>query len=272
MARPSAALARAGLALAALLALGCGPAAALGNRITVFAASSLTQPLGGVIEAYGARSPDTVRGIYGASGMLAQQIVNAAPVDIYVAADPAWMAFLRDRGLVVAATIRPLAGNRLVLLGGAGVALPHDLRRALTEVQPRRIGIADPETTGSGRYAMQALRSLKLDAVLKTDLLVALNDPAAVGMVERGELPVAFAYATDVARLPGGHVVATVPDGLHEPIVYSAALVAGGQAAARGFLDFLTGPEGQRILADAGFLPPPAVAPPSAAAPAPHQP
>lgn len=242
------------------------PAEALTNRVTVFAASSLARPLETVIEAYGARSPDIVRGVYAASGMLADQITANAPAAIYISAHPAWMTALRQHGLVTETSVRPLAGNRLALLGGVGVTLPDDLRAALKQVRPRRIGIADPDHVASGRYAMQALRKLGLADGLKDDLLIAANDPAAAGMVDQGEIPVAFGYATDARGAAATHVVTVVPDGLHDPILYSAAIVTGHEAEARGFFDYLTGPDALRILEQMGFLPPPAAQQPTAAA------
>ncbi len=255
------------LALLALCAV-YRPAEALTSRVTVFAASSLAQPLETVIEAYAARSPDIVRGIYAGSGTLADQIVADAPADIYISAHPSWMASLRQRGLVTEASIRPLAGNRLALLGGAGVKLPDDLRAALNQVRPRRIGIANPEQVASGRYAMQALQKLGLAGAMKDDLLVAANDPAAVGMVNQGEIPVAFGYTTDALGAAAVHVVTVVPDNLHDPILYSAAIVTGHEAEAKGFFDYLTGPDALRILEQLGFLPPPVQQPTVAAAPA----
>ena len=136
-------------------------------------------------------------------------------------------------------------------------------------MRARRIGIAEPESVASGRYAMQALRKLGLADKLKDDLLIAANDPAAVGMVDQGEIPVAFGYATDAFGPTTVHVVAVVPDDLHDPILYSAAIIAGHEAEAKGFFDYLTGPDALRILERMGFLPPPAAQPTAAAAPAP---
>jgi molybdate transport system substrate-binding protein len=246
-----------------------GPAEASGNRITVFAASSLSRPLEAVIDAYGAQSPDIVRGVYAASGMLADQIATHAPADIYISAHPAWMDTLRRRGLVVESSVRPLVSNRLVLLGGARVKLPSNLRAALRQVRPRRIGIADPDRVGSGRYAMQALRKLGLADGLKNDLLIGPNEPAVIGMADQGEIPVAFGYETDTYGATALHVVAAIPDDLHDPILYSAAIVAGHGAEARGFFAYLTGPDALRVLTRMGFLPPPAAGPTAVSAPAP---
>ena len=50
-------------------------------------------------------------------------------------------------------------------------------------------------------------------------------------------------------------MVGTIPASLHEPIVYSVALIAGCVSPlATRFFEFLTGPEGRAAFARAGFL------------------
>lgn len=243
------------LAVFALL-LSDRPAAALTRHVTVLAASSMARPMNDILAAYAMRSADKIRGIYGASGTLARQIETGAPADIYVAAQPAWMDYLRTRHRVRDDTVRVLAGNRLALIGGLGVKLPNDVRRALEQVRPRRIGMADPATVGSGHYAMQTLKALGLWDSIQPDLLLVENDPAVFGLVERGEIPVGFAYATDAFGLDRLHVVALVDETLHDRIVYSAAIVAGRESdpAVRDFFAFLTGQQAAEVLRNRGFL------------------
>lgn len=245
------------LAAFALL-LGVQPVAALTRHVTVLAASSMARPMDDILAAYAMRSTDKIRGIYGASGTLARQIEAGAPADIYIAAQPEWMDYLRARHQVRDDTIRALAGNRLALIGGLGVKLPNDVRRALEQVRPRRIGMADPATVGSGHYAMQTLQALRLWDSIQPDLLLTENDPAVFGLVERGEIPVGFAYATDAYGLDRLHVVALVDDTLHDRIVYSAGIVTGSdvEPAVRDFFTYLTGPDAAQILRKRGFLQP----------------
>ena len=52
--------------------------------------------------------------------------------------------------------------------------------------------------------------------------------------------------------------VVAVPDGANVPATYGGVVVKASpnQDAAKAFLDWLAGPDGQAILAEFGFLPP----------------
>ena len=85
--------------VAALLALAPGQGLPLTKPITVSAAVSLTESLTAVAEAY-ARTGATVRFNFAASNILARQIVNGAPVDVFISADEAQMDVVAAAGLV----------------------------------------------------------------------------------------------------------------------------------------------------------------------------
>src|SRR5687767_8895881 len=85
------------LSVAALLAAGQG--VPLTKPITVSASVSLTDALTAVAEAY-ARTGGTVRFNFAASNVLARQIVNGAPVDVFISADEAQMNVVAGAGLV----------------------------------------------------------------------------------------------------------------------------------------------------------------------------
>ena len=57
---------------------------------------------------------------------LAKQIEAAAPADIFISADLAWMKDVHDKNLTVATTEKPLLGNEIVLVA------PKDSTAALT--------------------------------------------------------------------------------------------------------------------------------------------
>jgi molybdate transport system substrate-binding protein len=77
---------------------------------------------------------------------------------------------------------------------------------------------------------------------------------AALVLVERGEAPLGQVYATDAAISDKVRVVGVFPPESHDPIVYPAAAVAGGNAAgAAQFLDFLRTPESRAVFERYGF-------------------
>ena len=80
---------------------------------------------------------------------------------------------------------------------------------------------------------------------------------AVVAKVELGEGDAAIVYVTD-ARNSTKVTTIPVPDGANVPATYGAVAIKASKNpdAAAAFLTWLTGPDGQAILAKYGFLPP----------------
>jgi ABC-type molybdate transport system substrate-binding protein len=119
------------LAFAALVASVAAPA--LADEVVVFAAASLKNALDAVAADYEAATGNTVTISYAGSNLLAKQIIDGAPADIFVSAAETWMDEVEKAGLVVDGTRRDLLGNTLVLVAHgkdagreiAGPTCPH---------------------------------------------------------------------------------------------------------------------------------------------------
>src|SRR5438270_8345494 len=90
--------------------------AAWGQDVLVFAAASLTTALDEAARLFGQQSGERAKISYAASSVLAKQIENGAPADIFISADLDWMNYLEQRRLIQPAARRDLFGNRLVLI------------------------------------------------------------------------------------------------------------------------------------------------------------
>jgi len=76
----------------------------------------------------------------------------------------------------------------------------------------------------------------------------------ALAYVARGEAPLGIVYATDALGEKRVHIVGTFPESSHVPIVYPIALTRDAKPGAKGFLDFLSGPEARAIFEKDGFI------------------
>lgn len=252
------------LGAAALVA--CAPRRAGPAPIDLFAAASLREVLDAAIVDYQRRSGRSVRPTYAGSALLARQIEQGAPADLFVSADEVWMDWLEQRGLIAPAARRRLASNRLVLIVPAttsvtavDLASPSSLAARLGD---GRLAIAEANVP-AGRYARDGLTRLNLWESVEDRLAPGDDVRAALALVARGETPVGVVYSTDAQAEPRVRVVATFPPSSHDPIVYPGAPVrrrdgAGDPAAAQAFLDMLAGAEGQALFRRFGFAPAPA--------------
>ena len=211
-----------------------------------------------VIERFEAGPDDRVVASYAGTSALARQVESGAPADIFLAANAAWMDHVEALGLIEPDSRQVLAGNRLVFVTGESDMAPFEPSASLdlgALLGGGRLALGNPDHVPAGIYARQALEALGLWPGVIGSLAPAADVRAALALVARSEAPLGIVYATDAILVPDIRVVAEVPQALHEPIVYPAALVAGRNSplAAR-FFAFLTGAEGRAAFARAGFV------------------
>src|SRR3954464_6526080 len=99
--------------LAAMFAASPTPAA---PPLTVSAAVSLTDSLEAIAGAYTATGGGRVRFNFAGSNVLARQLVNGAPADVFISADEAQMDVAVQGGAVDAGSRVPLLANRLAVI------------------------------------------------------------------------------------------------------------------------------------------------------------
>src|SRR5215471_10783883 len=86
------------------------------GNVIVFAAASLKNALDDINAAWQKETGKKAAISYGASSALAKQIEAAAPADIFVSADTAWMDDVAKKGMIKPETRKDLLGNDIVLI------------------------------------------------------------------------------------------------------------------------------------------------------------
>jgi molybdate transport system substrate-binding protein len=226
------------------------------DTITVSAAISLKESLEQIALGYESQSGNHVVFNFDASGKLAAQIRQGAPVDLFISADNQQMDLLIAAKMVDPSARRLVVQNTLVLIAPADAKNPPHSFGELAENRGEKVAIGEPKTVPAGRYAMQTLKALKLDQTLAPRLVFGESVRAVLTYVERGEVYAGIVYGTD-ARQAGDkvRVVATAPASTHQPIEYPGAVISGAAHAdaAKSFLDYLSTEPARRIFQDHGF-------------------
>lgn len=225
------------------------------SPLTVSAAISLTEALEEAAAAYRVAGGTPVVFNFGGSNALARQIVNGAPVDVFISADEAQMEVVEKADLVGAGTRVPVVGNRLVL-----VVDSRSRVRAVTDLgvaEIRRIAIGDPLAVPAGVYARQYLERINEWTRLQPKIVPVANVRAALTAVQNGSADAAFVYGTDARIAPALRVVATITGPQAPRIVYPGAVVRTSRhpRAAAKFLEFLRTPPALAIFEKHGFTP-----------------
>jgi molybdate transport system substrate-binding protein len=243
---------RRGLSFLPLVLAACGHPQ---NTLTVSAAASVQDALRETAAEYRRLHPHAakVEFNFGASGALAQQIEQGAPVDLFLSAAPQPMDQLAAKGLLLAGTRRDLLRNDIVLI----VPAHHpDLTFAsLAAPAVKQIALGDPASVPAGNYGRQVLTSLGIWEQARPKLVLAKDVRQVLAYVATGNVDAGIVYATDARQSADVKMAAVAPEGSHTPVLYPAAAIATTRdaAASRDFLAFLEGPYAREIFTARGF-------------------
>lgn len=236
------------------LAIATAAGATASDRVTIFAASSLT----GVVNEILSEAPQATSTSFAGTSTLVRQIEAGAPADIFISANELWAKTLEEQGLLEPGTQRVLAGNSLVLVSPASSTLP-DLSpwHLLQHPDVKRIAIGETSTVPAGIYGAQVLRQLGLWGTLKAKLLPADSVRNVMAWVENGEADLAFVYHSDAhasSRVTIRSVFRSSRVTDLTPIYYTAAIIRGkATEPVLSVYETLFSPDAKAILVKHGF-------------------
>jgi len=248
------------LSLTVLIVPGCrskrpsssGPSST--NELIVSAAVSLKDAFNEIAALNEKRTGTKIHFNYGASGALQKQIESGAPADVFASASAKQMNDLAAKGFIIPATRTDFARNTLVLIVPAKAVISSF--SDLTNTLVKKIAIGNPKTVPAGQYTEQTLNRLKLLPQIQAKLIYAEDVRQVLDYVVRDEVEAGVVYSSDAFSAGGKiKVVARVPDGSHDPILYPIAVIKESkqEGAARQFIELVRSAAGQNILAKHGF-------------------
>ena len=191
---------------------------------------------------------------YGATGALATQIENGAPIDVFVSADTVTVQKLASERVVMAASVRPYAIGRLVLWSSAQAAHHPQSIHDLVDLAYAKIAIANPKTAPYGVAAQQAFTRSGIAPRVAPRVVQAENIGQALQFAQSRNADVCLtALSLVIGDKTDPYVI--VPDGLHDPITQSLGLVRTTTQTTQAleFMDFLTGKDAAKIWKRYGY-------------------
>ncbi|WP_030757758.1 molybdate ABC transporter substrate-binding protein [Streptomyces griseus] len=218
--------------------------------LTVLAAASLTDVFKTAGAAYEKSHPGTrLTFSFAGSQELVAQVSQGSPADVLVTADTKSMDKVRaDTG-----TPAVIAKNRLVIATGEGNPHKIDELKDLADTG-LKVVLAAPEVP-AGKYSQKILDAQRITV---KPVSQEPNVRAVLSKVELGEADAGLVYRTDAESAKDKVDAVEIPDAQNAVAQYPAATLKDSKntEAAAAFVAWLSSPEGQKILRDAGFQKP----------------
>ncbi len=222
------------------------------TTLTVAAAADLITLQPALASSFGKNAPRIrVRFVTGASGMLAQQIENGAPYDVFLSANAQFVDRLSSFGKLLPDSVRTYAIGRVAVLWRDK---KHHVLNDLSQNWVRFVALPDPKLAPYGVAAEESIRHAGIWDQVRPKVVYGENVRQTLQLFESGN---ADAVITSDSLLQGKDPQ-VIPDDWHSPIEQKGGIVAATEhrEAAEQFLGFLTSPSAQAIFAQFGFSPP----------------
>ena len=242
------------IALPLVVAAGCGGSSSSGGgqrELTVFAAASLTDAFTRLGDQFTAAHPEVkVTFNFAGSSDLVAQLQQGAPADALATADSTNM----DKVAGQTGAPTDFAGNKLMIAVEPGNP-KHITGLADLAAKDLKVVLAAPEVP-AGRYAQEALAKA---GVTVTPVSLEVSVKGVVTKVSLGEADAGIVYVTDVEAAKGTVQGVKIPDAQNVLATYPIATLKDSAHPddAQAFVDLVLSAEGQKVLADDGFLPAP---------------
>jgi molybdate transport system substrate-binding protein len=180
------------------------------------------------------------------------QIAQGAQADVFASADQPNMQKLADAGLAAGAP-QVFAKSKLEIVVEAGN--PKHIKGLADLAKSGLLVVLAGPTVPAGRYAAQALQNA---GVKVTPVSQETDVRSVVSKVALGEADAGIVYFTDVTAAGSKVSGVPIPDSQNVIAQYPITTLKGAASAvaAKIFVDFVLGADGQKVLAGYGFSPP----------------
>jgi len=246
------------LVLLALLNLAVGCKAAPAEPLRVAAAADLAHAFAELGPAFSAQSAPAVdlKLTLGSTGLLARQLSQGAPFDLFLAANVDYVDQVVKAGACDGGSVASYARGRLVIWvkGENGRELSP---ASLTDARFKHIAIANPEHAPYGKAARDALTRAGVWSSVSDRVVYGENVQQTLELAHSGNADVAIVGLSLAIATPTGSF-AMVDEALYAPIEQALVVCKHGTnaAGARRLKAFIEAPAGRAILRKFGFLMP----------------
>lgn len=227
-----------------------------GEPLRVAAAADLALAFKEIGDAFEKDTHKHVSFSFGSTGLLAKQLSEGAPFDVFAAANVSFVDDVVSSGACYGDTKQLYAKGRIVLWSKDPWALPKDISE-LKDPKYTKVAIANPEHAPYGKAAQQAMTKVGVWSTVQPRTVYGENVQQTLMFARSGNADVAIVALSLAVSSPGNYV--PIEPSLHEPLDQALVACKGGSKGAkaneaRAFIDFVNGEQGRVIMRKYGFL------------------
>ena len=224
------------------------------KSLTIFAASSLTNVLPEVVEAWKKEEAQSTVFNFESSGKLAKQIELNAPANLFFSADKNWINKLKKKKIFNENETKNILSNRLIIIVHKNQSKIFQTPSFLKEAWVKHIALAN-ENVPAGKYGREALEKNKLLSLVQGKIISGENVREALAWVSKKEAEAGIVFYTDSLIQNKIKVAYQFKKTDHSPIIYSLGVIAKSTnlKKAQDFFSFCQTKKAQNIFQKAGF-------------------
>ncbi len=244
------------LVVGLLATAGCEASTSVASPVVqVAAASDLARAFEELGRAFEKKTHQKVVFSFGSTGLLAKQIREGAPFDVFAAANVSFVHGLVQARACDGATQAAYARGRIVTWSRQGGVKPAADLRELSDARFQRIAIAHPEHAPYGKAAKEALEKLGIWKAVEARIVYGENVKQTLQFAQSGNAEAAIvALSLVIGTNEGSYQL--VDEALHAPIDQALVGCKNGKSFQAGvaFAGFVNSAEGRVVMRRYGFM------------------
>ncbi len=228
----------------------------LANEIHIGVASNFLMPINFIKKTFEKENNTKIFLSSGSSGSLYSQIINGAPLDIFLSANQELPKKLENTSKGVKGTRFTYATGKLLLFSTNKDFFNFTFPNIILSKKIKYIGLGNPKYVPYGLAAKEVLKSLKIFNILEKKIVLSKNVNQVFLMNYYGNLDIGFISKSDFVIKSKKGKVWDIPQNLYSPIKQDAILLKNGEkkSKARIFLNFLSSDRVKDKLISLGYI------------------